>query len=174
MRRRAGFTLIELLIVMAIIAALMAVLTPTATGAMRKATATKIAVQLRNIEQAVEQYLYSMLPKADDLNTSPYSELDQDDDFKNFTNVGLLNNNEVDIKLIADTTNKRVKIALYYNAPSTVIAQLIVGTLREAYGGGTEDTNLNTLNDIDVNTSNGAYYNETKVFIIKSIDAFWW
>lgn len=110
MRRRAGFTLIELLIVMAIIAALMAVLIPSVTGAMRKATATKIAVQLRNIEQAVEQYLYSMLPKSDDLDQSPYNDLDRNQDFRDFTNVGLLNNDEVDIKLIPDDNNKRIKL----------------------------------------------------------------
>ncbi|WP_241208649.1 type II secretion system protein [Thermotoga sp. Cell2] len=67
MKRRAGFTLIELLFVMAIIATLMAVLVPTATGAMRKARATKIAVQLRNLEQGLEQYLMATLPATSDV-----------------------------------------------------------------------------------------------------------
>jgi type II secretory pathway pseudopilin PulG len=158
---------------MAIIAALMAVLVPTATGAMRKATATKIAVNLRNVEQAVEQYLYSMLPEPDDLSGAPYNDLANDDDFKDFANVQLLDDGEVDIRIIPDTNNNRIRIALHYTAANSVIAELIVGTLREAYGGGTTK-DLDSLDDVDENTDDGAYYNNTNVFIIKSIDAFWW
>jgi len=57
MRMRKGFTLIELLIVLAIIAALMAVVTPIALNAVRKAKATQVAENFRNIKSAVESYV---------------------------------------------------------------------------------------------------------------------
>ena len=62
MKARKGFTLVELLIVMAIIAALMAILIPMAGGAMKKAKATRVAVMMRNVEQAAEQYIMAYLP----------------------------------------------------------------------------------------------------------------
>ena len=58
MRMRKGFTLIELLIVLAIIAALMAVVTPIALNAVKKAKASQVAENLRNIRTAVESYFY--------------------------------------------------------------------------------------------------------------------
>ena len=54
---RKGFTLIELLIVLAVIAALLAVVTPVALNAVRKANLTKIASNLRNIKSAAETYV---------------------------------------------------------------------------------------------------------------------
>jgi len=57
MKMRKGFTLIELLIVLAIIAALMAVVTPIALNAVRKAKATQVAENIRNIKAAVESYV---------------------------------------------------------------------------------------------------------------------
>ena len=54
---RKGFTLIELLIVLAVIAALLAVVTPVALNAVRKANLTKIASNLRNIKTAAETYV---------------------------------------------------------------------------------------------------------------------
>ena len=57
MRMRKGFTLIELLIVLAIIAALMAVVTPIALNAVKKAKATQVAENFRNIKSAVESYV---------------------------------------------------------------------------------------------------------------------
>ncbi|MBO8161042.1 MAG: type II secretion system protein [Thermosipho sp. (in: Bacteria)] len=56
MKMRKGFTLIELLIVLAIIAALMAVVTPIALNAVKKAKATQVAENFRNIKAAVESY----------------------------------------------------------------------------------------------------------------------
>ncbi|MDK2886957.1 MAG: type pilus assembly protein PilA [Thermosipho sp. (in: thermotogales)] len=57
MKMRKGFTLIELLIVLAIIAALMAVVTPIALNAVKKAKATQVAENFRNIKSAVEAYV---------------------------------------------------------------------------------------------------------------------
>ena len=54
---RKGFTLIELLIVLAVIAALLAVVTPIALNAVRRANLTKIASNLRNIKSAAETYV---------------------------------------------------------------------------------------------------------------------
>lgn len=54
---RAGFTLIELLIVLAIIAALLSIVTPVAVNAVRQANATRVASNMRNIAAAVQQYI---------------------------------------------------------------------------------------------------------------------
>ena len=54
-RRNEGFTLVELLIVLAVIAALLATITPVAINAVNKAKATQVAANLRNIKSAVEQ-----------------------------------------------------------------------------------------------------------------------
>jgi prepilin-type N-terminal cleavage/methylation domain-containing protein len=58
MKMRKGFTLIELLIVLAIIATLLSVTTPVALNAVKKAKATQVAANLRNIRSAVESYFY--------------------------------------------------------------------------------------------------------------------
>ncbi|MDK2885616.1 MAG: hypothetical protein PWP54_174 [Thermosipho sp. (in: thermotogales)] len=50
---KRGFTLIELLIVLAIISALMGIATPVGLTALKKAKATQIAANLRNISEAV-------------------------------------------------------------------------------------------------------------------------
>lgn len=52
-----GFTLIELLIVLAVIAALLAIITPIALNAVAQAKATQVASNLRNIKLAVESYV---------------------------------------------------------------------------------------------------------------------
>ena len=62
---RKGFTLIELLIVLAVIAALLAVVTPIALNAVRKAELTKIASNLRNIKSAAETYITIANPSED-------------------------------------------------------------------------------------------------------------
>ena len=63
---RKGFTLIELLIVLAVIAALLAVVTPIALNAVKRANLTKIASNLRNIKTAAETYITMANPSADD------------------------------------------------------------------------------------------------------------
>lgn len=62
MRRNEGFTLVELLIVLAVIAALLATITPVALNAVKKAKATQVAQNLRNIKTAIEQYFYTEQP----------------------------------------------------------------------------------------------------------------
>lgn len=54
---RKGFTLIELLIVLAVIAALMAIVTPIALNAVAQAKATQVASNMRNLKSAVESYV---------------------------------------------------------------------------------------------------------------------
>lgn len=54
---RKGFTLIELLIVLAVIAALMAIVTPIALNAVSQAKATQVASNFRNIKSAIESYV---------------------------------------------------------------------------------------------------------------------
>lgn len=54
--KRSGFTLIELMIVMAIIAALAAILTPIGVSALNRAKATQYLSDLKNIQTAVTMY----------------------------------------------------------------------------------------------------------------------
>lgn len=54
-----GFTLIELLIVLAVIAALLAIVTPIPLNAVAQAKATQVAANFRNIRAALESYVYT-------------------------------------------------------------------------------------------------------------------
>ncbi len=58
MRRKNGFSLVELLIVLAVIAALIAVVTPIALNAIAKAKATQVAENLKTIGGAIENSIY--------------------------------------------------------------------------------------------------------------------
>jgi prepilin-type N-terminal cleavage/methylation domain-containing protein len=58
MKRRSGFTLIELMIVLAIIAALAAILTPMGMNALNRAKATQYVADIRNIKAAEQIYYF--------------------------------------------------------------------------------------------------------------------
>ncbi|KHC92962.1 MULTISPECIES: type II secretion system protein [unclassified Thermotoga] len=159
MKRRAGFTLIELLIVMAIIATLMAVLVPTATGAIRKARATKIAVQLRNLEQGLEQYLMATLPPTSDVDGKDLSYWKDKLEKKGFVDDDLLTDPNLKTLTTSVTNNEtQIEITIGYDVKDESIAELVVGSLRETYGNGvSQDQNQKTV-----------------VNIKKTIEAFWW
>ncbi len=56
--RKRGFSLVELLIVLAVIAALIATITPVALNAIRKSQATKVAQNIKTLASSFENYLY--------------------------------------------------------------------------------------------------------------------
>ena len=56
--RKTGFSLVELLIVLAVIAALIAVVTPIGMNAMRKSTAVSVARDLKTLSQAFANKIY--------------------------------------------------------------------------------------------------------------------
>ncbi|KUK92540.1 MAG: Uncharacterized protein XE05_1390 [Thermotogales bacterium 46_20] len=59
MRKRSGFTLIELLIVLAVIAALIATMTPLALNAIRRSQASKVAQNIKILANMLEVAAYS-------------------------------------------------------------------------------------------------------------------
>ena len=147
MKARKGFTLVELLIVMAIIAALMAVLIPMAGGAMKKARATKIAVQLRNFEQGVEQYILSILPSESDVTRINDAIIAN----KGFAEDPDPNNSN--LTLTPDTGNNKITIQITYSTGDNTLAQLVEGSLKDAY---------------ETSVSGG------DITIVATVDAFWW
>ena len=79
MRRKEGFSLVELLIVLAVMAALIATITPVALNAIRKAKATQVAQNLKTLASAFENAVYvngeapdSLSSLARDIDTSNY------------------------------------------------------------------------------------------------------
>ena len=56
--KKTGFSLVELLIVLAVIAALIAVVTPIGMNAMRKSTAVSVARDLKTLSQAFANKIY--------------------------------------------------------------------------------------------------------------------
>ncbi|WP_041437736.1 type II secretion system protein [Thermotoga neapolitana] len=155
MRKRAGFTLIELPIVMAIIAALMAVLIPTATGAMRKARATRLAVQLRNYVTGLQQWITATLPASDDV-----ADLDVD----NAVSMGFVGQAERDLfangtDFNADAANSRIVITVDYDTNDSNIANLVYNSLKDVFAGGTGSATVT---------------NDTEIGITAYVQAFWW
>ncbi len=56
--RKKGFSLVELLIVLAVIAALIATITPVAMNAIRKSQATKVVQNMKTLASSFENYVY--------------------------------------------------------------------------------------------------------------------
>jgi len=56
--RKRGFSLVELLIVLAVIAALIATITPVAMNAIRKSQATKVVQNMKTLASSFESYVY--------------------------------------------------------------------------------------------------------------------
>jgi len=145
--KRAGFTLIELLIVMAIIAALMAVLIPTATGAMRRARASRLAVEIRNYVSGLQQYLVATMPPTS-LSGVTESQAQQ----MGFIDQNLAN--KFDANLNAEPQNSRIVISLTYDARDSSIAQLVSSSLQGVF---------------DSVTATGA-----TIQVTSYVQAFWW
>ena len=80
MRRKEGFSLVELLIVLAVMAALIATITPVALNAIRKAKATQVGQNLKTLASAFENAVYvngeapdSITDLGRDIDTSHYA-----------------------------------------------------------------------------------------------------
>lgn len=71
MKRRSGFTLIELMIVLAIVAALAAILTPMGLNALNRAQATQYIADIRNIKSAQQMYYFDKRVTADISTATP-------------------------------------------------------------------------------------------------------
>ncbi len=59
LRAGSGFTLIELLVVIGVIASILVYVIPVAYGSVRKSRLTIIAMNMRNVTKAVEDYIYT-------------------------------------------------------------------------------------------------------------------
>lgn len=145
--KRAGFTLIELLIVMAIIAALMAVLIPTATGAMRRARASRLAVEIRNYVSGLQQYLVATMPATNLSGATESGALQM-----GFIDQNLANKFEASLN--PDIQNSRIVISLTYDARDSGIAQLVSSSLQGVF---------------DSVTATG-----TTIQVTSYVQAFWW
>ena len=137
MKARKGFTLVELLIVMAIIAALMAILIPMAGGAMKKAKATRVAVMMRNVEQAAEQYIMAYLPSNGN-----------DITLDHLVDKGYLSTNTIltDITLSVNIGTDEYKIGVTYNGPKDAdFLEMIYTSLKDTYSSIASDTDNGTI-----------------------------
>ncbi len=72
MRRRSGFTLIELMIVLAIIAALAAILTPMGLNALNRAQATQLIADVRNVRAAAQVYYFDKKEVPEDIDAAVF------------------------------------------------------------------------------------------------------
>ena len=79
MRRKEGFSLVELLIVLAVMAALIATITPVALNAIRKAKATQVGQNMKTLASAFENYVY-----VEGTTPSSLSDLGRDIDSSNY------------------------------------------------------------------------------------------
>ncbi|MCD6551111.1 hypothetical protein, partial [Thermotoga sp.] len=140
----------------------------------KKARATRIAVQLRNLEQGIEQYLMATLPSTNDLLTI---------DLKSkllageFADSEILNDSKLQqVKAIPDEEENEIVIVLEYDVGNAALAELVKGTLVETYGpgsGGYPNTSSNSPADFQ---NEGVFVDNQNdyVAIVKRIEAFWW
>jgi len=139
--RKRGFSLVELLIVLAVIAALIATITPVALNAVKKSQATKVAQNLKTLASSFENYLYVNSKAPDDL-----SDLGRDIDTKEY---------EVYFKETTGTYNVIVVTSEKADANmlTSVVADITVGSV-------TPGTSYTSVGD-DYSDTVFAYYSYT-------------
>ena len=130
MRRKEGFSLVELLIVLAVMAALIATITPVALNAIRKAKATQVGQNMKTLASAFENYVY-----VEGTEPTSLSQLGRDIDSSNYAvyytassgtyTVVIVTDETVDTtalqNVIADiTTSTSVNTSTYANLGSTL------------------------------------------------------
>jgi hypothetical protein len=131
---------------------------------MRKARATKIAVQLRNLEQGIEQYLMATLPTTIDIKKKKFNNnLKKNLKDLGFVDASVLNDSNLTTLTVDASGTTKIKIQVEYDAKDDTVAELAKNTLQGTYGSGEKE-----------GSPEGAYVDGTKVGIIKSIYAFWW
>jgi len=106
---KKGFTLIEFLVVMVIISILILVVSPIAVNALKKARATNIGRNLRNIHQAVQNYINVEQPSSLDnltinyLRNKKFLKVDMDEnDFSKY-NFNVI---DLETKILIETVYK--------------------------------------------------------------------
>lgn len=132
--KRSGFTLIELMIVLAIIAALAAILTPMGMNALNRAKATQIVADVRNIRSAAQLYYFDKTDYPSALTSNG------GDDFKGYLDVSELTNiSALKYSVVNATTgtNKLITIELEDTVGQGVKDQLNIAWTQGDYNSST-------------------------------------
>jgi len=122
--RKRGFSLVELLIVLAVIAALIATITPVAMNAIRKSQATKVAQNLKTLASAFENYVYVNSGAPDD-----FSDLGRD-----------INKEKYNALYETDNGAYTVTIITSESVHTPTVEEVLKGAKFETYSGDTTGT----------------------------------
>jgi len=153
--RKRGFSLVELLIVLAVIAALIATITPVALNAIRKAKATQVAQNLKTLASAIENAAYvngvndALLIKNSAAGGTTKISLDD---------IGRdINESDYGFTYYLDADTNKYVVVVYFNKAASVDDTLVAEVLR-----GATTTDLlssytpSTISGADVEDNDGA------------------
>jgi len=129
--RKKGFSLVELLIVLAVMAALIATITPVALNAIRKAKATQVAQNLKTLASAFENKIYvdgkattDVSTLARDVDENDYAIAYESNTAGEYTVTVYYTGGDVDPSSVADVlsgvTTKTDDDSIYYTIHVTV------------------------------------------------------
>jgi len=141
--RKRGFSLVELLIVLAVIAALIATITPVALNAIRKAQATKVAQNIKTLAAAIENAAYVNGVEYDSGVKKIKSGSGATDFIDTITDLGRdIDDEKYGIKYQYDETSKEFKVAVFSSeevdfATAQGVVSGLVNTLDSSYFSGT-------------------------------------
>jgi len=129
--RKRGFSLVELLIVLAVIAALIATITPVALNAIRKAKATQVAQNLKTLASALENAAYVNGTKDGEINKAGSGTFTQKADIKLLARDVDDSKYGIAYKVYTDSTNAG-KVEVYVVTDEDVSADEVQKVLETA------------------------------------------
>ncbi|PIJ61087.1 type II secretion system protein [Mesotoga sp. H07.pep.5.3] len=156
--RKRGFSLVELLIVLAVIAALIATITPVALNAIRKSQATKVAQNIKTLAAAIENAAY-----VNGVTTNNEIKRDTDNAFTATTDIEFLGR-DIDADSYGvwyswDDANDRFSVAVLTN--ETVDADTAASVLDGLTTANMVASEYSFTLGINANTSNALVYTFT-------------
>jgi len=138
--RKKGFSLVELLIVLAVMAALIATITPVALNAIKKSKATQVGQNMKTLSSAFENALYV------NGNAPTFANLGRDIDSAKYN-------------VVYTTSNGVYTVAVLTSEP--VDEEALKGVLKDATKGTYTTTGMESLNTSSYTGTTQYYYEFT-------------